>query len=122
MSEKLLALIGNASAQTAGAKLDRAGRGIFDKETRRRKPGSERAFCDRVEKFRMGRSPKMWERLDGHIQEIPDLHAGDRQSGRFSASGCGKVMITGTVIISKLPQRREVSGFEKDDPVLGAGR
>ena len=34
IAEKSLALIENASAQIAGAKLDRAGRGIFDKETR----------------------------------------------------------------------------------------
>ena len=36
LDEKSLALIGNASAQTAAAELDRAGRGIFDKETRRK--------------------------------------------------------------------------------------
>jgi hypothetical protein len=36
MSEKSLALIGNASAQDAGAKARSPGRGIFDKETRRK--------------------------------------------------------------------------------------
>jgi hypothetical protein len=36
MSEKSLALIGNASAQDAGAKPRSLGRDIFDKETRRK--------------------------------------------------------------------------------------
>ena len=35
-SEKSLALIGNASAQDAGAKPRSPGRGIFDKATRRK--------------------------------------------------------------------------------------